>query len=140
MAFCEYPVPNKLASAVAPKLCGEVDRALLSLVPYQDRSGEIETRIQPLCLKHACEIATFKYAQSLRVPFTTNEIIFLRDQGCEILGLLDPADKHGPFLGECDLFEPKTAEESLMVLEAHKRLPSKTMEAFRQKHQRRRRH
>ena len=136
MAFCEYPVPNKLASAVAPKLCGEVERALLSIVPYQARSGEVEMRIQPLCLKHACEIATFKYAQSLRVPFTTNEMIFLRDQGCEILGLLDPADKHGPFLGEARLFEPKTPEQARVALEAVKRLKSQTMKAFRPKKRR----
>lgn len=97
MAFCEYPVPNPFASAVAPKLCGKVDRTMLTAVPYQaSRFGEVEMRVQPLCLKHSCQIATFRFTQSLYTPFTDDEIIFLRDQGFDVLELVEPDRWHGP--------------------------------------------
>ena len=100
MAFCEYPVPNPFASAVEPKLCGKADYTMMSAVPYQaSQMGEVEIRIQPLCLKHSTQIAAFRFAQSVcHEPFTDAEIIFLHDQGFDVLELVEPDRWHGPKL------------------------------------------
>lgn len=97
MAFCLYPIPNKFASAAQPKLCGVCDRVLLSAVPYQrSQFAAVEMRIQPLCLRHSCEVAVFKFAQSLYTPFTDDEILYLKNNGFDVLELVDASNWHGP--------------------------------------------
>ena len=60
---CTYPVINPLATHARPKICGQPGRAIAG-VPYFGEFG-IEVRFQQVCLRHACETATWRLLMSL---------------------------------------------------------------------------
>ena len=88
---CTYPIMNALARAATPKLCGNDNGGYLivTLVPYLNQFGGMETQAQRLCTKHACEVASWKFVQELpKTPFTGEELEYLQSLGFELIDLV----------------------------------------------------